>query len=82
MHGTSMVYMHGTSMQFVDISAALYEGAIWELAVMIMACMMIACTDGKSPFSVSFITNLSRYGGNSIYFSISKHCNVNNVSNN
>ena len=79
----SQVYIYGTSIQFVNNSAALYGGAIYvDLGI---GCteneLVIYCDDCNFDpivfLDISFINNLAGYGGNSIYFSISKHCSVN-----
>ena len=77
----SEVWMHGSTSQFVNNSAALYGGAIFvDLGV---GCVddytIVRCSgcDINFPIAkVSFVNNVAGYGGSSVYFSVSKHCNV------
>ena len=68
------VELHG-SLQFIDNSAVSHGGAIYvELN---FGCSVFHYIFLPTNAEVSFINTISGFGGNSLYFSVSKYCSIN-----
>ena len=70
----SVVYMLGV-IHFIDNSAVLHGGAIY--VDLNLGCRVNQTTFYPTDAEVSFISTMPGYGGNSLYFSVSKYCNIN-----
>jgi len=70
----SVVQMIGV-IQFIDNAAVLHGGAIY--VDLNLGCHVDQTTFYPTDADVSFISTMPGYGGNSLYFSVSKYCNIN-----